>query len=338
MKILFITSSDQDYLADSLFHGLRVIYGKNCIDYPKCEFLYKNFNPGSNYIYGKGFTLYSGLLEDIEIDRINIDSKIKTNYFDLIIISNIQRQFGWFVQYRPWLTPQNTIIIDGDDTPLPYPMRGFWLKRPYYWFLPRIPSKFLYFKREWTSETNFSLFSRLLPKGILSYLPRPKNLRKISFSIPEEKIIKTLPIKKKKFPKHIVDEDLNKIVPESNVIYSFDSEEAYYNDLQESSFGITTKRAGWDCLRHYEIAANGGVLCFKNLQLKPDNCAPHGLSEENTIIYTDSSDLFNQISTLREEDYLRFQEQALKWVKEQTTEKRAEYLISTFYLHKKVEK
>jgi len=37
------------------------------------------------------------------------------------------------------------------------------------------------------------------------------------------------------------------------------------------------KRGGWDCLRHYEIAAAGAVPCVRQLEGKPSSCAPHGL-------------------------------------------------------------
>ena len=85
MKILFFTDSHEDYLADSILHGLRSIYGSDCVDYPKCEVLYKNCPEYiKKEVRGNGFTLYSGLLDDIEIDRFNIAQKIKDGFFDLI--------------------------------------------------------------------------------------------------------------------------------------------------------------------------------------------------------------------------------------------------------------
>ncbi|MBB3836421.1 hypothetical protein FHS57_000403 [Runella defluvii] len=330
MRILFITSTEQDYLADSLLHGFRSIYGYNCIDYPKCDFLYKNYQSFDNKIYGEGFTLYNGLLNDAPIDRLNIDTKIKKEYFDLIVISNIQRQFGFFLQYRPWLNYKNTIIIDGDDTPKPYPMRGIWLKHYYYWFLPRANKDFLYFKREWTTETHFNIYKALSPSFVKVMYKFDKNLRKISFSIPKEKIINQLPIKTKDFPRHIVDKEVAQYINEARDKYVFSNENDYYLDLQSSRFGITTKREGWDCMRHYEIAANGAVPCFLQLNKKNINCAPHGLDNSNSIIYQNYQDLIKQINKLSNDDYQSIQSNALKWIHSQTTEVRVKEIINTF--------
>lgn len=331
MKVLFFTSSSQDYLADSVLHGMRTILGNDCIDYPKCEVLYNNFSKGDNYIYGQGFTLYSGLLNDIVIDRVNIDQKIKNSFFDLIVFGNIQSQFGNFVQYRPWLNSKNTIILDGEDSTQPYPARGFWWRKTYYWFLPKAHKDFLYFKRELVADTYFYLWMYLFPKQIRPLFNKYKNLRIISFSIPEEKIIKELPNKIKLFPKHIVDEEVVRNVEGSSTKYAFENEAEYYHDLQISKFGITTKRAGWDCLRHYEIAANGAVICFKDLEKKEKTCAPHGLvDQENCISYSDFEDLNYKINNLSEEEYKRIQLNSLEWIKENTTKFRANSLINGY--------
>ena len=76
MKVLYITSTEEDYLADSLLIGLRSLLGKNCIDYPKRDILYKNCPQEScNRVRGFGFTLYNEFLEDINIDRFHIEPK-----------------------------------------------------------------------------------------------------------------------------------------------------------------------------------------------------------------------------------------------------------------------
>jgi len=328
MKILFFTSSIEDYLADPTLHGLRLMYGKDCVDYPKCEILYKNCpDLIRKQVRGNGFTLYTGLLDDIEIDRFNIESKVVAGYFDLIIISDIQRQYGWFIHFRPWLTPKNCIILDSADTTQPYPARGHWWRHPYYWFIPRVHPYFLYFKREWVPDTHFSIWARILPQFLRARLPQPRTLRRVSFGIPVEKIITHLPEKKKDFPKHIVDPEVAAKIPGSHTSYAFTSEDEYFKDLQDSRFGITTKRAGWDCLRHYEIACNGTVMCFRDLDLKPETCAPHGLSEKNTIIYKNADDLMKRISSISKEEYNRLQAATLEWVRTQTSAELAKRII-----------
>lgn len=329
MKILFFTSPIEDYLSDSILVGLRTLYGKDCIDFPKCEVLYKNCpSEIMQQVRGYGFTLYSGLLEDLIIDRFNIDYKLLNNYYDLIVFGDIQRQFGWFVHFRPWLKRNNTIIIDGLDTTQPYPARGRWWRRSYYWLLPFAHRPFLYFKREWTPDTHFYFWMRAFHPFIRRKFPQPKNLRKISFSIPEEKIINFIPVKKKDFPKHIVDQEIAAKIEGANTSYAFQSEDEYYNDLRESRFGITTKRGGWDCLRHYEIAANGAVICFRDLHKKPSTCAPHGLVDGvNCISYCDFDDLTEKIKALSSMEYTELQSNSIQWAKENSSKKRAQQLL-----------
>jgi hypothetical protein len=331
MKILYFTSPAADYLSDSLFHGMRSLFGDDCIDYPKCEIMYKNYPSIIRpQVYGRGFTLYTGLLDDLEIDRYNIEEKISRGYFSLIVFSDIQRQFGYFVRYRPWLTAKNTIIVDGADTTQPYPATGFWWRRPYYWFLPRAHKEFLYFKREWTPDTSFSLTRRYSPKILQRMLPQSNSLRRISFGIPQEKILVNAPNKIKDFPKHIIDPDVSKIVEGSLTSYAFETEADYYKDIQQSRFGITTKRAGWDCMRHYEIAANGAVPCFKDLYLKGVNCAPHGLSNINSITYINSKQLLERIGTMDNTEYSELQAFVMKWVRQKTTINQAKEVVGSF--------
>ncbi|MDR9898001.1 glycosyltransferase [Aetokthonos hydrillicola Thurmond2011] len=307
------------------------------MDYPKCDILYKNNicnyqhkGEGSRSIlYGLGFTLY-GLLEDIPIDRLDITQKVVNGYFNLIIFFNIFNTFGLFVELLPYLNFKNTLILDGADTPQPYPYAGKWWRYPQWWFLPKAHTHFLYFKREWTPETIRNLWFQIPPKWLCQYLPAPKNFRPISFSIPEEKIVKELSKKTKLFPKHIVDPEVARYVSESSTNYAFSKENEYYSDLQASKFGITTKRAGWDCLRHYEIAANGCVPCFRNLDKKPPTCAPHGLDDSNCIIYRSYDELMHKISALSDEGYEKLQAGALRWVKKNTTVEKAKQLLEGF--------
>ena len=51
----------------------------------------------------------------------------------------------------------------------------------------------------------------------------------------------------------------------------YENDESYYRGYQESVFGLTCKKAGWDCLRHYEILANGCIPYFPDIaDLPPD--------------------------------------------------------------------
>jgi hypothetical protein len=107
----------------------------------------------------------------------------------------------------------------------------------------------------------------------------------------------------------------------------FTTEETYFKDLQESKFGITTKRGGWDCLRHYELAANGAVICFKDLNEKPTNCAPN-IVESNCIAYDNYKQLITKISSITELEYNRYLKLNYRWIEANTTIAKAEYLIN----------
>ncbi len=332
MQVLFITPNCEDYLADGLLHGFKSLFGNRVTDFPRSEYMYKSSVDDKHLLYGRGFTLYR-TLDEQPIDRFHIKKKLYEGYFDLIIFSDIFRHFGLFVELYPYLSYENTAIIDGNDSVRPYPFgMSYFLKKPELWFLPRAHKRFRYFKREWTHETLRFLWYKFPPLWASRYLPIPKTFRRTSFSFPAEKIVQELPQKTKLFPKHIIDPEVVSNVPDSKISYAFIDEAEYYADLQASKFGITTKKAGWDCLRHYEIAANGSVPCFRNLDQKEDTCAPHGLNETNCLIYSNFKDLMYKIQNLTDADYSVMQKKALQWAKQNTTIIRAKQLLDEFNL------
>jgi hypothetical protein len=97
MKILYIHANPDesefynDYLSDLLLHGLRENFGKDIIDYPGSWHLYddevQKRQINQNKLWGKGFTLNNSLNEFNSFDRTDISSKIKNNFFDLVIYS-----------------------------------------------------------------------------------------------------------------------------------------------------------------------------------------------------------------------------------------------------------
>ena len=105
------------------------------------------------------------------------------------------------------------------------------------------------------------------------------SLYPINFSIPNEKIIKYKPIKKKV---------LSVIVPGESP-YIFDKEEDYYEEYKESYFAITKKKAGWDCLRHYEIIANGCMPYFENIE----NCPEKTMTLFDKSLFIKANNLYN---------------------------------------------
>ncbi len=331
MRVLFVTHPKEDYLADSLFHGMRSLLGENCVDFPKCLPLYQT-TPSDvlRQTYGRGFTLYTGLLHEIPIDRHQIDQRLASGDFDLVVFSNIWRQYELYLQFRRHLTPNNTIIVDGEDTAAGFPFAGRFLCSPLPAELRVLHRQYLYFKREWTPDTVFGVTPFLWHRLTGTPVPEPRFLRRIAFSIPEEKLVTGTPIKTKDFPAHIVDPEIAKALPEASSDYAFTEEASYYRDLQSSRYGITTKRAGWDCMRHYEIAANQCLPCFRELDRKPSTCAPHGLTSENAIIYADFPDLRHQIDSLSDDAYQNKLRLCRDWIQGQTTVRRAKQVIDAW--------
>ena len=334
LNILFVSGDSSDYLSASLLHGFRQLSNVNVIDYPKADFLYKkNETLLRSHLRGNGFTLYF-LLDEVPQKRVNLKfNKIFNQDYDLIIFCDIKSNFGLYFEYFKYLNVTKTAVIDGSDSPDLFGNSGDFWRYPIYWFIPKPQWRFLYFKREWIPlEINYSRCFKLIPRWIIKHLPQSHMLRQISFSIPEEKIITQLNTKIKLFGSHIVDDEIRlRITGNGDGSYIFESEKDYYNDLQASRYGITTKRAGWDCLRHYEIAANGAVICFRDLDMKPKQCAPHGLIPGvNCLSYKNYDHLMFQINEILEDQYLKIQSNSLKWINENTTKNSAKKLISYF--------
>lgn len=105
----------------------------------------------------------------------------------------------------------------------------------------------------------------------------------ITFSIPEEKVIvDKIPTKTK------MQSDL---IPGDPSTYIYDTEEAYYNEYRSSIFALTVKKSGWDCMRHYEIIANGAIPVFPNIDKCPENIMTHYPKHLSLI----ANDLYNKL-------------------------------------------
>ena len=65
-SVLFLHANAEDYLADSLLHGLRSLLGADVVDVPRRDSLYAVED--QSRVYGRGFTLY-GTLPEIDVWR-----------------------------------------------------------------------------------------------------------------------------------------------------------------------------------------------------------------------------------------------------------------------------
>jgi|1_EtaG_2_1085319.scaffolds.fasta_scaffold12496_4 hypothetical protein len=228
MRILYITNHIQtaqssggfvnDYLNDLLFHGLTELKNIEVIDSTPIIHLYKENKKliPIQSLWGKGFTS-TYLIDKDNVDRTNIEEKIKDKYFDLIIYGSINRCLDYYNIVSEIYPPNKIFLIDGDDSTNTHTLSKV---HPY-------------FKRE-------SISNEFIP---------------IHFAIPECKI---------------TNNKLDKIQEYGSIIpgkdgYKFDIEQEYYNDYNKSYYGVTKKKAGWDCMRHYEILANNCIPYFIDL-------------------------------------------------------------------------
>lgn len=90
------------------------------------------------------------------------------------------------------------------------------------------------------------------------------DIRPISFAIPACKIVSHVPEKSQLLS--IIDPTVT--VP-GRRSYDFSKEEDYYAEYRKSWFARTCKKAGWDCMRHYEIIANGCLPLFRDIETCP---------------------------------------------------------------------
>ena len=237
--------------------------------------------PENGKAYGRGFTI-CGTIDDDDIDRSDIDTKIKNHFFDKIIYGSCTRCLDYLDLTIKYYDKSDILFVDGED--------GQNIKH-------ELLQYGTYFKRE--------LVSKDLGK-----------VRPIHFAIPEHHILNSVPNKTK---------DYGTIIPGDISTYIYDNQVDYYDDYKESYFGITFKKGGWDCLRHYEILANGCVPYFPDLH----NCPPYTMVNFPKKLVLDCN-LKAQIGKLTSDEYNLYAKLLLQYSKiNLTTKKLFEYIMRT---------
>jgi hypothetical protein len=158
--------------------------------------------------------------------------------------------------------------------------------------------------------------------------------RPISFSIPRGKIFATPCEKQSMFARHVQCDEAYKIPfirDNCQKSYAFACEADYRVNIAQSFYAVTMKKAGWDCMRHYEIAASGAVMAFYNLTQKPYRCAPHGLVDmENVIAFSSAEELQQKIAHIEKTaGYLNLRARSLDWAFRHSCEELAASIIKS---------
>ena len=123
-----------------------------------------------------------------------------------------------------------------------------------------------YYEREIESVHFYSNLCVITKRKAFSDITATESYKPIPFqySISESKIVQNIPKK---------DRDFALIIPGKPETYIYSKEKDYYDDYQRSLYAITQAKTGWDCLRHYEILANGCIPYFLDL----DKCHPNAM-------------------------------------------------------------
>ena len=287
MKILYVTNYldiakasggfINDYQNDLLFYGLRELFGDDVVDSTQIPTLYKEYEGkiDTKHLWG-GMTSF-WLIGENNIDRTDIEQKIKDRYYDYIIYGAVKRCKDYWFLVSNYYLPHRVILVDGNDESE----------------LDSSYTKHLYFKRE-LADTH----SNLLP---------------ITFAFPTSKLAQ---------PNKNKTQDYGTVIPGQPETYIFKTEQSYYEDYQKSYYGVTMKKAGWDCMRHYEILGNYCMPYFIGLENCPKDTLVNFpkellLEARNLTVNFDESNFFTILDQIY--DHTK---------KHLTTKALAEYLIS----------
>ena len=309
MKILFITSKKPEYQAEylelTILNGMRKILGNNFIDYPRKKVAYGDFSEISKErLHGKGFSILREPIQDIDRGEV-----LNSKYDAILYGTGHSVGEDYYIPEIDKLTNGKIWILDGHD------LYGNAKIKKVYKNEEIIGNQFRYsFKRELIFEEE-SVF----PTG---------------YGIPEENI---MPINLEKKSQLIQQTHPNfsnfetiRDIASGHKHHIFESEKNYYQDLSKSWFGLTCKKGGWDCMRHYEIIAAGTVLLFRDYKEKPNLCSPQNLP---TISYSSKRELKKIMKSLVKKNkptqgYLDLLNAQRKWLqKNGTTTARAKSVL-----------
>lgn len=115
-KILYLSDDPSpDYLRCCLLIGFKELLGDRIIDVPKIEHIYKTYPENERLLYGKGFT-YTKIVDDLPVNRENLEHRIMTREFDLIIYGSVHRGLRYHDLVRRAYPTQKILYLCGEDS------------------------------------------------------------------------------------------------------------------------------------------------------------------------------------------------------------------------------
>ena len=243
MRIALINSENgEDYLAD-LFISAMLCSSKTQVltDYIP-PYLFDDYL-GRDTLYGKGFTAFCSVPSRLRSSR-NIVLLPKSQLMSYIqsslnsdltiIFTSIWRrssELNELLHYFDKLKYGQIIVLDGEDHEHLHSCSE---------------KRVAYYKRELRDITGGILpISFCIPPVSLPFLTKGSGY------IPYKTTI------------------LAPCDPRWRASYTFQTQTSYYKQYACSLFAATTKKGGWDCMRHYEILANHCIPYFPNIISKP---------------------------------------------------------------------
>lgn len=250
--ILFLSSdSGPDYQCDALYHGLCELPDVVVSTNADLWYMFEGCDEKRlRSLYGKGFSLYNrlkGSNKRVEKQQV-IREKINAKQYDYIIYGSIHRSELFLNEVLELYPPERVAFVDGEDWDFSPPVKNYYQRKHFIRFSNQ------YRKAKILSRAGY-YFKRELRSG------DHKFFYPIYFAIPEQNVI-TAPLADK-----IREQAF--IIPGDMSTYIYENEEDYYKGYAISKYGVTTKKAGWDCLRHYEILANGCIPYFPGIEKCP---------------------------------------------------------------------
>lgn len=136
----------------------------------------------------------------------------------------------------------------------------------------------------------------------------------ISFAFPTNKIHLTNDKKR----------DIAICDPRDRTTYIYKNETDYYNGYRESKFAYTIKKAGWDCMRHYEILANGCIPIFLGI----DKCP------ETTMAYFPKQRCVQVVNDLQTIPISQVYDKHLEWFIDYTNDHLTTKALAKYFINK----
>ena len=272
---------------DMVFHGLRSLFGSDVVDYNEAWYMYEDFKKyWADRVPGKGMEYGRGFTLYGRLPKLKIDRDDLENKLTHHYFDKII--YGSITRNSKFLLGLSSLNYKQKDVII---IDGEDNQN-----IDGDMSLFgTYYKREFSDE-------------FINW-----NIKPINFCIPKELIVNSVPNKEK---------DYANIIPGDKSTYIYTEENPYFEDYQKSYFGVTGKKGGWDCLRHYEILMNGCIPFFPDLK----NCPKNTLTRFPKTLVLEVMDKIKKQNDLSfyEECVTLLLEHTRKWL---TTESVAKYVI-----------